>query len=91
MANSRLAHICAWKVISDPLEVGAFEADTRFSTQEVVFMLKYHTFTLGSVMQHRDYGKFTVKDVMGNRLPYLLKNGKYVATVRNQNLRITTI
>jgi hypothetical protein len=75
-------------VISDPLEVGGFDPGIKLSTIEVMFMLKYHTFTLGSVMQHKQLGKFTVKAALGNRLPYFLKNGKYVAKVRNQNLRI---
>ena len=87
----KLPDNCHWEVISDPLEVGGFEPGIRLSTIEVMFMLKYHTFTLGSVMQHRELGEFTVKAVLGNRLPYFLKNGKCVATVRNQNLRITSI
>ena len=87
----KLPDNCNWEVINDPLEVGGFDPGTRLSTIEVMFMLKYKTFTLGSVMQHKEYGEFTVTVVPGNRLPYFLKNGKCVATVRNQNLRITSI
>jgi hypothetical protein len=95
----KLPDNCHWEVISDPLEVGGFTTGTRLSTIEVMFMLKYHTFTLGSVIQHKQLGRFTVKSVLGNRprlaqrerLPFFLKNGKYVGKVRNQNLRISQL
>ena len=87
----KLPDNCNWEVISDPLEVGGFMTGTRLSTIEVMFMLKYHTLTLGSVMQHKKLGRFTVKAVLGNRLPFFLQNGKYIAKVSNQNLRIIPI
>ena len=87
----RLYDSCTWSVISDPLDVGGFEPDTRFSTQEVVFMLKYHSLTSGSVLHHNKLGEFTVIASVKKSLPFSLVNREYVGSVSNQNLMINSI
>ena len=73
----------SWIVVSDPLEVGGFLPDTRFSEEDVVHMLRFKTFTLGTVLRHRIYGKFQV--ILGGRqeLAYKMINSKYYARVGN--------
>ncbi len=79
----------SWIVVSDPLEVGGFSVDTKFSEEDVVHMLKFKTFTLGTVLRHRTYGKFQV--ILGGRaeLAYKMINSKYYARVGNgQKLKL---
>jgi hypothetical protein len=70
---------CSWIVVHDPLGVGAFEKDSKFSEEDVVHGLRFRTFTLGTVLCHRKYGEFKV--MLGNRRgqSYKLSNAECVA------------
>ena len=73
----------SWIVVSDPLEVGGFSVDTRFSEEDVVHMLRFKTFTLGTVLRHRTYGRFTVINSTRHDEAYRMRNSKYYARVGN--------
>ena len=87
----KLYKSCTWELLSDPLPVGGFEPGTRFAEQEIVYMLRYHSLTPYSVIQHREHGKFTVIEGAQNRLPFSLINTHYSACVCNQKLLINPL
>ena len=71
----------SWKVVHDPLGVGGFGKDTRFSEEDVVHMLRFHTFTMGTILFHRQYGKFEVTSPSRIDSPCRLVNRKYLVMV----------
>ena len=87
----RIYKSCTWSVISDPLQVGGFEPDTKFSNQEIVYMLRYHSLTAGSIVQHRKHGRFTVVEGAQRRLPFSLINTHYSVCICNTKLVINPL
>ena len=86
----RIYKSCTWSVIRDPLQVGGFEPGTKFSDQEIIFMLRHHSLTSGSVLQHRQLGELTVKK--GARgCPFFLINAHYSVYICNTKLVINPL
>jgi hypothetical protein len=87
----KLAKNCSWKVIKDPLDVGGFDPGTRFSTDEVLHMLRYHSFTLETVLFNKQGGMFKVKRGVGKKAPFVLINGLSKGEAKGQRLVISPI
>ena len=77
----------SWIVVSDPMPEGGFSPGVKFSEEEVVHMLRQKTFTMGTVLRHRTYGKFTVIPPNLNH-SYRLRNSKYYGTVYGYKFRL---
>lgn len=71
---------CQWVIISDPLGIGGFEKGIKLATQEVCHMLRFHSFTIGTTIQHRTHGRFKIEKEMDNR-PLRMRNPNCVAVV----------
>ena len=84
----RIPKNCTWRVISDPLLVGGFEPDTRFSKDEVIHMLNYQAFTIGTVLLHGEKGRFVVKHGVKRCDPLQLVNAQKVLIACGQRLVI---
>ena len=87
--KGKLVKRYSWRVLHDPLPVGGFDEGTLFPTEDVIHMLRLCTFTLGTVVKHRTWGKFKV--IEGVRLGgfYRLMNSKYMGVVvSGQKLRL---
>ena len=85
-------HNYSWKVLYDPLGVGSFDKGTLLPMEEVIHMLRYATFTLGTVLKHRSWGKFVV--IAGKRPGefYRLQNSKYMGiVVSGQKLKLVEL
>jgi hypothetical protein len=79
----------SWIIVNDPLEQGGFHPDAKFSEEDVVNMLRFRTFTLGTILRHRIFGKFKV--MLGERRgsAYRLVNSRYIARAGNgQKLKL---
>ena len=78
-----------WKVLYDPLEIGGFEKGTRFPTQDIIHMLRFHSFSLGTILRHHTYGRFKVVGEIGRSEFYSLSNTKYIGIVESgQKLKL---
>ncbi len=79
--KGKLVKRYSWRVLYDPLPVGGFNEGILFSTEDVIHMLRLCTFTLGTVVKHRTWGKFKVVEGSYLGSPYQLRNSKYMAMV----------
>ena len=85
-------HNYSWKVLHDPLGVGSFDKGTLLPTEEVIHMLRYGTFTLGTVLKHRLWGKFKVIEGAREDGFYRLRNSKYMGVVvSGQKLKLVEL
>ena len=75
-----------WIVISDPLPIGGFESGTKFSCDDVVYMLRSQAFTIGTVLLHGEKGRFVVKHDVKRCDPLQLVNAQKVLIAYGQRL-----
>ena len=87
----KLSANCTWRVISDPLQVGGFEPGTRFSNDEIIHMLRYRSFTVGTVLLHGQKGRFIVECGAKRYDFYRLVNSQRVLLAQGQRLIIAPI
>ena len=81
-----LSKNCTWRVISDPLDVGGFEPNTKFSADEVVYMLRSRSFTIGTVLLHGKKGRFVIERGVDGSAPLQLVNAQKVLVAYGQKL-----
>ena len=81
-----LSKNCTWRVISDPLDVGGFEAGTKFSADDVVYMLRSRSFTIGTVLLHGEKGRFIIERGVEGSGPLQLVNPQKVLVAYGQKL-----
>ena len=70
-----------WRVLHDPLPVGGFDTGTRFPSEDICHMLRFHSLTLGTILHHRDYGRFKVVEGTRPGEFYKLLNSRYMGVV----------
>jgi hypothetical protein len=87
----RKSNASPWKIIYDPLSIGGFHKGAKFSEIEVLLMLLNKSFTLGTVLRHRQYGDFTVIESKDNNLPYKLIGKKYAGIVIQSGQKLNII
>lgn len=56
-------------VVHDPIDVGGFREGTHFGHDEWVAMMKYYTFTPGTILQDADGRKYEVAGAGRGRRP----------------------
>ena len=86
-----IKYVCrySWKILYDPLEIGGFEKGTRFATEDIIHMLRFHSLSLGTILGHHSYGRFTVVEEIGRGEYYSLSNTKYFGVVNSgQKLKL---
>ncbi len=85
-------HNYSWRVLYDPLGLGSFAEGTLLPMEEVIHMLRYATFTLGTVLKHRLWGKFLVIEGARPGEFYRLQNSKYMGiVVSGQKLKLVEL
>lgn len=77
---------CPWRVITDPLPLGGFEPGTRFSNDEIIHMLRYRSFTIGTVLLHGQKGRFVVERGANQYDSLRLVNSQKVLLAQGQRL-----
>lgn len=70
-----------WEIVSDPLPIGGFKVDTRFNEEELVYMLRLGTFTMGTILRHCRYGMFQVLPPNEVHQTCWMRNSRYIASV----------
>ena len=70
-----------WKILKDPLEPGGFCPGTRFSDLDLAYMLINHAFEIGTVLHHRQFGKFTVIENNLRSRAHKMQSTKYLIKV----------
>ena len=75
-------------MISDPLSVGSFESGTKFSGDDVVYMLRSRSFTIRTVLLHGEKGRFVVERGVEKGEPLRLVNAQKVLVAYSQKLVI---
>ena len=79
----------SWKILYDPLEIGGFDKGTRFPTQDIIHMLRFHSLSLGTILYHHSLGRFVVIEPVGRHDSYCLSNSKYIGIITGgQKLKI---
>ena len=87
--KGKLVSRYSWRVLYDPLPIGGFDEGTLFPVEDVCNMLRLCTFTLGTVLKHRQWGKFKVVEGSYLGSAYQLRNSKYMGIVNSgQKLKL---